>query len=403
MFYRISVLLVFTFISLGLNYYRLASQLILCWGWDIISSRIISLTLWIIALICLCESNYITKIILIIATLIVFFTTKNIWFFFMYFEFSIIPILLIVILKGNQPERLEAGIRLLLYTFTARTALFFSILNLYSKINSWNFINVTIVSWEIIILMIIAFLVKLPIWRIHIWLPKAHVEAPVGGSIILAAILLKLGVYGLYRLILIRVPEFKSRRTIIASIGLVGILIRAIICFISTDLKVLIAYSSVSHISPILLILINFNSLRLTNVIILSLSHGFTSSLIFFTGNLIYINRKTRLLIIQKGNILSNSLVTLILFWRIIINLAVPPFFPFFSEVLRFILMFIQRIRILPIIFIIVILSGLYNTYLFIRIGFGKEKAINTKKITLKETNIFFMHIIPLIIVPFIL
>lgn len=78
MFYRISVLLVFTFISLGLNYYRLASQLILCWGWDIISSRIISLTLWIIALICLCESNYITKIILIIATLIVFFTTKNI-------------------------------------------------------------------------------------------------------------------------------------------------------------------------------------------------------------------------------------------------------------------------------------------------------------------------------------
>lgn len=64
----------------------------------------------------------------------------------MYFEFSIIPILLIVILKGNQPERLEAGIRLLLYTFTARTALFFSILNLYSKINSWNFINVTIVS-----------------------------------------------------------------------------------------------------------------------------------------------------------------------------------------------------------------------------------------------------------------
>lgn len=402
MFYRVTSLLIFTFFSLTLNYYRLASQLDLCWGWDIISSRIISLTLWIIALICLCERRYIIKIQVIMLTLIVFFTTKNMWFFFIYFEFSIIPILLIVILKGYQPERLEAGIRLLLYTFTARTILFFSILNLCVKFNSWNFINITIVSWEIIILIIIAFLVKLPMWSMHMWLPKAHVEAPVGGSIILAAILLKLGVYGLYRLFLIGTPRYKSGVRLIITVGLIGMLVRAIMCFIRTDLKVLIAYSSVSHISPILLILINFNRISFTNVVILSLSHGFTSSLIFFTGNLVYINRKTRLLMAQKGNMLSNSLITLILFWRVIINLGVPPFFPFFSEVLMFIVIFIQRVRILPLIFIIVMLSGLYNTYLFIRIGFGKEKSINTKKINIKEIIIFFIHITPLVVIPFI-
>lgn len=402
MLYMITNILILTFIRLLINYHIIASQLNFNWNWDILSRRIITLTLWITAIICICEKNYIIKLTIITSTLIALFTSKNIWFFFIYFEFSIIPILIIILLKGFQPERLNAGIRLLIYTFTARTILIFCILNLQIKFNSWNAIHISIQSWEIIILIIIAFLVKLPIWRIHIWLPKAHVEAPVGGSILLAAILLKLGVYGLYRLIIIRTPNIKLSTRIIISVGIIGILIRATARLFRTDSKVLIAYSSVSHISPILLLLLNFNDIAWTRTIILSVSHGFTSSIIFFTGNLIYKNSKTRLLIIQHGNIISNTIITLILFWRVIINLRTPPFLPFFSEITIFITLFIKTITTIPIIFLVVIISGIYNIYLFIIIGFGKEQSLNTNKVRLTEIIIFYIHIYPLLVTPFI-
>lgn len=402
MFFFVFSGFIVSFFTIFRSYFRNASINNFCWAWDHFSRAIIILSVWILTLIFLTENKYNFKLLILVITIIITFLTKNSLIFFITFEFSIIPILIIVLFKGYQPERLEAGLRLLLYTFSARTPLLFCILYGFYYYNTFNLIFTYIISWQIITLRILGFLVKLPIWSFHLWLPKAHVEAPVGGSIILAAIILKLGIYGIYRLFILISPEIKQISFVLISIGLWGILVGSTKCFLRSDIKTLIAYRSVAHISPTLIILLQFNNFSFSTIIFLAISHGFSSSLIFFTGNLIYLNSKSRRIILQKGNLISTPNTTFILFWAVVLNLAVPPFLTFFSELLVIFSTFIQRYAVVPIFFILVLLTGLYNIYLYVNLGFGKEKRINNKILEQKEWYVFFMHRRPLVILPFI-
>lgn len=392
-----------TFLRIFILYFNLSSMMNFCLRWDLISIAIFSLTIWITSLIILTEKGYFNKISILTITIIFVFSTKNILMFFLIFEFSIIPILIIVLLNGYQPERLTAGLRLLLYTFAGRTPLFFCILYSYQEFNSWNFFILTNSSVMFLTISIIGFLVKLPIWRIHIWLPKAHVESPVGGSIILASVILKLGIYGILRLFRISRSYLKPSIFFLMRVGLIGTLIRRLICLIRSDIKTLIAYRSVSHITPTLIILNQFNNIRTFTIFFLAISHGFSSSLLFYIRNLIYLNRKSRIIIIQKGSLISNPTITLILFWRVTLNLAIPPFLTFFSEIAIMVVIFIQSFTVLFILFFLILITGLYNIYFYINLGFGKEKSINIKILFLKEKLIFFIHSTPLVVLPLIL
>jgi len=202
--------------------------------------------------------------ILLLFRLIFTFSTSSLIIFYFYFEWSLIPIFLIVIGWGYQPERLLARMALFFYTIFASLPLLVIILNRYIEINRFEFTISSIVdpnvfsTWSTFMYIFFtgAFLVKFPMFMVHMWLPKAHVEAPVSGSIILAGVLLKLGGYGLRRVsIFLDKPWIQI---VLFSLILLGGGLLGVLCLAQSDIKVVIAYSSVVHIS---LVIIGFLSL----------------------------------------------------------------------------------------------------------------------------------------------
>jgi len=169
-------------------------------------------------------------------------------------------------------------------------------------------INFNSLSVTLTIAIIMAFLIKLPIFLGHLWLPKAHVEAPVVGSIILAAVLLKLGGYGLTRLRVLLGQS--SQVNLILSVSLTGSALIGFICINQLDLKVIIAYSSVAHIGLVIGSLLYLTATRVSGAIILMISHGVASSIIFFGGNVLYSRRFSRSIILSKGGLACFPLIS---------------------------------------------------------------------------------------------
>jgi len=299
-------------------------------------------------------------------------------------------------------ERLQASLYILLYTFLASIPFFIFILKYYIIIISINFYYIFYLTSKIIvrywwIFISLVFIVKIPIYLVHLWLPKAHVEAPLAGSIILAGVLLKLGGYGFFKILYFIYLNLFKISYIFISIAVLRSFLVSFICIRQVDLKCLVAYSSIVHIGPILLSLIRFYWVRWIGSFFIILSHGLCSSCIFYLLNYIYERWRTRRSLIIRGGLISFPIFS---FWWFSIraaNISRPPSFNFLSEILIFISCFNYRFSLLYLFSIILLISGFYSIYFFIIFNHGiiSFKLI-LNFIIIREILILLSHTFPL-------
>lgn len=366
---------------------------------DSLRLLILILTFTRIVLIILSSSiiNKIQRTIIpILMILILTFIANNLFNFYIIFELVLIPTLLLITIQGQQPERLQARIYLLIYTILASLPLLVRII--YIKNPSFIIIILIILKFNLILFITLAFLVKIPIYFSHLWLPKAHVEAPLEGSIILAAVLLKIGGYGLIRIIPLFNKNINKINIWIISISLIGACYTSLNCIQQKDIKELIAYSSVAHIGLVLTGLFSSIKLGLYGAIIIIFAHGLSSSALFLLVTDIYNKYHSRNILNIKGLI---TIIPNITFWWFIFiaaNISAPPSINTIREILLISNLLIWNIYSIIIIILRSFLTTTFSVILFLNIIHNKRQILISKPTNHKIFTSLFIHIIIIII-----
>nr|BBI37577.1 NADH dehydrogenase subunit 4 [Trimma kudoi] len=313
---------------------------------DTLSAPLTGLTCWLLPVMILASQNhtseqpinhqrtYITLLVSLQFFLIISFSATEMLLFYIMFEATLIPTLIMITRWGNQAERLNAGTYFLFYTLAGSLPLLVALLLLQNSTGTLSLLTLPYTAplpltttadklwWAGCLL---AFLAKMPLYGIHLWLPKAHVEAPIAGSMVLAAVLLKLGGYGMMRMMIVLEPLTKTLCYPFIILALWGLLMTGSICLRQTDLKSLIAYSSVGHMGLVVAGILTQTPWGHTGALILMIAHGLTSSALFCLANTNYERTHTRTMLLARGLQMALPLMTAWWFILSLANLALPP------------------------------------------------------------------------------
>nr|YP_009355464.1 NADH dehydrogenase subunit 4 [Bedotia geayi]BAX03743.1 NADH dehydrogenase subunit 4 [Bedotia geayi]BBU25601.1 NADH dehydrogenase subunit 4 [Bedotia geayi] len=388
---------------------------------DPLSTPLLVLTCWLLPLMILASQNhtstepqnrqrmYISLLTSLQIFLILAFSATEVIMFYIMFEATLIPTLIIITRWGNQTERLNAGTYFLFYTLAGSLPLLVALLLLQNTTGTLSLLTLQYTLpaqlstyadklwWAGCLL---AFLVKMPLYGAHLWLPKAHVEAPIAGSMILAAVLLKLGGYGMIRMMTMLEPLTKELSYPFIIFALWGVIMTGSICLRQTDLKSLIAYSSVSHMGLVAAGILIQTPWGLTGALILMIAHGLTSSALFCLANTNYERTHSRTMVLARG--LQMVLPLMATWWFIasLANLALPPLPNLMGELMIICSLFHWSWWTLMITGLGTLITAGYSLYMFLMTQRGPlpNHILALDPTHSREHLLITLHLLPLIL-----
>nr|WNH23307.1 NADH dehydrogenase subunit 4 [Xenodermichthys copei]BAI50333.1 NADH dehydrogenase subunit 4 [Xenodermichthys copei] len=388
---------------------------------DPLSTPLLVLTCWLLPLMILASQNhvspepisrqrmYLLLLVTLQVSLILAFGATEIIMFYIMFEATLIPTLIIITRWGNQMERLNAGTYFLFYTLAGSLPLLVALLLLQNSTGTLSMITLqysqplSLASWGDKIWWagcLIAFLVKMPLYGVHLWLPKAHVEAPIAGSMVLAAVLLKLGGYGMMRMVGMLDPLTKEMAYPFIVLALWGVVMTTSICLRQTDLKSLIAYSSVSHMGLVAAGILIQTPWSFSGAIILMIAHGLTSSALFCLANTSYERTHSRTMILARGLQMLFPLAAAWWFFTGLANLALPPLPSLMGEIMIITTLFNWSPWTIALTGLGTLLTACYTLYLFLTSQRGPAPTHMTglpPQYT-REHLLMILHLLPLLL-----
>nr|APF47542.1 NADH dehydrogenase subunit 4 [Fornicia albalata] len=398
-------------LNMNLNFIYV-ENIYLNYGYDFVSFMLILLVFWILNLCFMANLNFLSmnfsnyfKILInsLLQMLFLCFLSLDFMSFYIFFEFSIIPMLLLIMGWGLQVDRIQAGMYLLFYTLFGSLPLLMMLILLYENFNSliyvyMNLNNMILKSFIVYMFMILAFLIKMPMYYLHLWLPKAHVEAPVSGSMILAGIMLKLGGYGLMRMMMFMKYLFLNYNYLIMNLSLIGGIYSSFMCLNMNDYKIIVAYSSVVHMSTLMSSLLSYLLWGYIGGFIMMIAHGLCSSSMFYLVNLNYERTYSRSTILNKGLLNIMPSISLLWFMICIINMSAPPSMNLISEIMIFISLNSWLNLFMFYLFLMTFFSSCYTIFIYSFSQHGKLSLnlFNFSMINCREYFIVIMHLFPL-------
>nr|YP_004347557.1 NADH dehydrogenase subunit 4 [Sphoeroides annulatus]BAK09765.1 NADH dehydrogenase subunit 4 [Sphoeroides annulatus] len=388
---------------------------------DPLSTPLLILSCWLLPLMILASQNhtahepinrqrmYISLLTSLQFFLILAFASTEMIMFYVMFEATLIPTLILITRWGNQTERLNAGTYFLFYTLAGSLPLLIALLLLQNSNGSLSLLTLLHTStpqlstyadkiwWAGCIL---AFLVKMPLYGVHLWLPKAHVEAPIAGSMILAAVLLKLGGYGMMRILVTLEPLTKELSYPFIVLALWGVIMTGSICMRQTDLKSLIAYSSVSHMGLVVGGILIQTPWGFTGALILMIAHGLTSSALFCLANTNYERTHSRTMLLARGMQMALPLMAAWWFIASLANLALPPLPNLMGELMIITSMFNWSWWTIALTGLGTLITAGYSLYMFLMTQRGPlpNHILALEPSHTREHLLITLHLLPLLL-----